>query len=124
VTPNQSNTIKSALQKHPMQITISWAAGDPEGSAFSRQLAESFLSGGAEISAFAPSVAMGQEPHGLSVSGSEREEIELLAGALTASGFGRVTTSLDARKSDGTKYFTHLQVGYREPPSLTMNNSP
>jgi hypothetical protein len=118
VTPKQSEIIRSALINAPMQITISWVAGDPEGSAFSQQLAEAFTRSGMEISAFAPMGFLGQEPHGLSISGSERSEVEALASALDEAGLGRPSVDLNARKPDGTKYFTHLQVGYRTPPTL------
>jgi hypothetical protein len=124
VTPTQSKIIRDTLQNTPMQITISWTAGDPEGSAFARRLAESFLRSGVEISAFAPMGFLGEEPHGLSISGSEQREVESLASALTGAGFGSVAVKINDRKPDGTKYFTHLQIGYRAPPSLDVRRAP
>lgn len=121
VTSKQAEALRMALQKTPIEVTVFWIAGDAEGSAFARRLAEVLLSAGSKISAFAPMGMLGQEKHGLSISGSEREECELLASALRAIGFGAVPVDINHRKPDGTKYFTNIFVGYRDPPSFPLD---
>lgn len=116
VTPDQSAKIVGALYGAHMQITVSWPAGDAESSEFARRLATTFMKAGAEISAFAPSGFLGEEPHGLSVSGSERQEVMLLGKTLALAGFAPVDLQFDAPKADGAKSYTHLLVGYRDPP--------
>ena len=123
VSASQSGIIRSRLQDTPMQITIAWVAGDPEGSAFARRLAECFQSSGLEITAFSPFGFYGKEPHGLSISGSEKKEVELLASVLTEAGFGSIGAEVNNPKPDGTKYFTHLQIGYRTAPSLDTGSA-
>jgi len=108
VTPHQAEAIRNTLKKANLQITIFWIAGDAEGSAFARRLAEALLSAGSTISGFAPTGMLGAEKHGLSISGSEKEECELLATALRAAGFGEIPIDLSQRKPDGSKFFTGL----------------
>lgn len=107
-----------------MQITISWVSGDPEGAAFARSLGNVLSNSGLEISAFAPMGFLHEEPQGLSISGSERKEIELLASVLGNAGFGAIKVRMVSRKPDGSKYFTHLLIGYRSPPSLVSVTTP
>jgi len=118
VTQNQATTIRTALQNTPMNLTISWVAGDPEGSEFAQQLGSVFAASGITLVAFAPMGYLGEEPHGVSISGSERQEIMLLSTALEKAGLGPVAVRIDAKKPDGTKYFTHLNIGYRVAPIL------
>jgi len=76
ITPQQAEILRTALRKAPMQITVSWVMGDAESSEFTRSLAESIIGSPVEITAFAPMGFMGEEPHGMSVSGSERFEVD------------------------------------------------
>ncbi|MDE2311167.1 MAG: hypothetical protein KGL01_10140 [Betaproteobacteria bacterium] len=124
VTPEQAKILQSQLKILPMQITISWVSGDPEGSAFAQSLGNALLNSGLEISAFAPMGFLGEEPHGLSISGSERREVELLASVLGNAGFGSIKVHIDNRKPDGSKYFTHLLIGYRSQPLLVRVTTP
>jgi len=118
ITPQQAKLISDSLRKTPMEITIAWISGDAEGSEFSRRLAQVILGAGSRVTAFAPFGIFGKEPHGLSISGSEREEVEALARALEAGGLKPSDIQISDRKPDGTKYFTHLFIGYREAPVI------
>jgi len=120
VSPDQLSIIRDKLHNTLIEVTISWPSGDSEASAFARSLGQALLDSGAKVSAFSPMGFLGQEPHGLSISGSEESELKSLTSALTAAGFGPVSIDVNDRKPDGTKYFTHLEVGYRTPPALDL----
>lgn len=117
LTNDKQEKILSALAGSSMQITLGWTAGDPESSYFARQFAELFIKAGSEIKTFAPFGMLGEQKYGLEISGSEENEITILAGALQSAGFD-VVVKINQRKPDGSKYFTHLFVGYRAPPAL------
>jgi len=116
--PKQAKLISDSLRNIPMEITVAWIAGDAEGSEFSRRLAQVIIGAGSQVIAFAPFGVLGKEPHGLSISGSERQEVEALARALEAGGLKPSDIKVSDRKPDGTKYFTHLFIGYREAPAI------
>jgi hypothetical protein len=119
VTPAQVAIIKSVMRRRPMEITVSWIAGDAEGSNFARRLAETFVTSGSAVSAFAPMAFLGSEPPaGIALSGSEKSEVELLADALHSAHLGNVSVSIDNPKPDGSKYYTHVLVGYRPVPMI------
>ena len=118
LSPEQQRIIGVALAKNPMQITIGWTSGDPESAMFARHLANAFIAAGSEISAFAPFGMLGEQQFGLHVSGSEENEIAVLVAALEAARLGPVSIQKSKRKPDGTKYFTHLFVGFRTAPAL------
>lgn len=122
VTPTQATVLHEALKDSSMQITISWVAGDPEGSQFAQRLGKVFVDAGVTLAAFAPMGHLGEEPHGLSVSGSEHQEVQLLSEALDKAGFGPVGVKVSARKPDGTNFVTHLEVGYRPAPVLDVRS--
>jgi hypothetical protein len=102
-----------------MEITIGWTSGDPESAYFAQYLAKMFLEAGSKISAFAPFGMLGTQLYGLNISGSERDEINLLVESLAAAGLTPSSVKIDSRKPDGTKYYTNIFVGFRTPPSLT-----
>lgn len=119
ISPAQVAAVKSVLGRMPMQITVSWVAGDAEGSYFARRLAQTFIVSGSTISSFAPMGFLGAEPPaGLALSGSERAEVELLARALHKANLMTGSVTVDKPKPDGSKYFTHVQVGYRPVPMI------
>lgn len=122
LSPEQQEIIRAGLAKGPMQITLGWTSGDPESAMYARHLANSFLAAGSEISAFAPFLLLGEEEFGLKVSGSEENEIGILVASLEAAGLGPITIRKTSRKPDGTKYTTHLFVGFRSPPTLGQPN--
>jgi len=122
LTPEQQEIIHAALAKKPMQITIGWTSGDPESAMFARHLANTFLAAGSDISAFAPFGMLGEEIFGLYISGSEENEIVVLLASLEAAHLGPITIKKSNRKPDGTKYVTHLFVGFRSPPALAQPN--
>ncbi len=124
LSPEQQKIIRAALAKTPMQITIGWTAGDAESTMFARHLANAFIAAGSEISAFAPFGMLGEQIFGLHVSGSEENEIAVLVASLEAAHLGPITIQKSNRKPDGTKYFTHLFVGFRTPPALGKPNPP
>jgi hypothetical protein len=122
LSPEQQEIIHTALAKNPTQITIGWTSGDPESAMFARHLANTYIAAGSEISAFAPFVMLGAEEFGLNVSGSEENEIVVLVASLEAAHLGPITIKKSNRKPDGTKYVTHLFVGFRSPPTLGQPN--
>lgn len=124
LSPEQRTIIRAALAKSPIQLTIGWTAGDPESAMFARDLAIAFIAAGSEISAVAPFGMLGEQLFGLHVSGSEENEIAVLVASLEAAHLGPITVKKSNRKPDGTKYVTHLFVGYRTPPALGQPNPP
>jgi hypothetical protein len=62
---------------------------------------------------------LGVQPDmGLSISGSEVAEVELLRDALTDAGLKPSKVSIEQKPSSGTNGFTELFVGPREAPSI------
>ncbi len=118
LSPAQQTSIRAALAETPMQLTIGWTAGDPESSMFARHLAIVFIAAGLEISGGGPVGMLGEELFGLHLQGSEENELAVLGATLEAAHLGPITVKKSNRKPDGTKYVTHLFVGYRTPPAL------
>ena len=119
VTSHQAEAIRNTLKKANLQVTIFWIAGDAEGSAFARRLAEALLNAGSTISAFAPMGMLGAEKHGLSISGSEKQECELLATALRAARIWRNTNRAKPAKTGWLKVFCKYLCWVSNTPSAS-----
>jgi hypothetical protein len=118
ITKIQALKIKEIIGDFRMQITISWPSGDAESAMFAKYIGAAILTAGSEISAFSPMVSLGTERFGVFITGSEQEECELLASSLRAIGVEPLEVNLSQRKVDGSKYFTNIFVGHRQPPTL------
>jgi hypothetical protein len=101
-----------------MDVAISWTTGDAEGSSFALYVARTLLNAGSHVSGFAPMLLLGEQRIGISISGSERKECEMIASAFNEAGLGPVDLSVGDPKPDGSKYILNIFIGYRAPPFL------
>lgn len=109
--------LRKTLAKKPIEFTMSWSSGDAEGAYFAQSIAQALVSSGLNLIAFSP-MGMADSQLGLHINGSEAEEITTVADALKAAGLKEVAVRVVKRKPDGSKYFTHIFVGFRTPPAI------
>jgi hypothetical protein len=77
-----------------VRLAIHWSAGDAEGSNFAQRLAEALENGGLKIMGGSPIGMLGQEIHGLLVTGHKQDEVESLSDALNDVGFGPINRQI------------------------------
>ena len=118
VSAAQFEELRDALSGNTFGVTISWTAGDPEGSYFAQRLAQAFRASGLEIRAFSPIGLLGEEQHGLNISGWNNDEIQALNKAFIAADFGRPNIQAHSNPGEGMPgSVTHIFVGYRDVPA-------
>lgn len=115
VAPSQQAAIKAALANAPFKVTITWVTGDAEGSEFARSIRDALVNAGIGIDAFSPMTFFGTEPHGITVTGSERDEVRRLTDSLRNARLGTINLKYE---NDGKKYVTNIKIGYRARPVL------
>lgn len=120
VTPDQSSKLRAVLGGKPMSIVLFWGAGDAEGSRFAHVLAAALHNAGLVVVGGSPMGQLGQERHGISVSGWKEDEVSLLAAALQETGYTQVDKSIVPPPigQDAPGQYTTIFIGYREAPKL------
>ncbi|WHO40525.1 hypothetical protein PMI04_007985 [Sphingobium sp. AP49] len=114
---SQNDEIKNIISGKSFPVTISWTAGDSEGSHFARQLGNALTDAGVSVVAFSPMALLGEEAHGLSVGSWNKTEIDTLSAAFIAAGFGKPKVKIYEKPAVGQPgSITHIFVGYRSVP--------
>ncbi len=115
VSTSQRDNIKTALAGASFDVSLTWVAGDAEGSEYAQSVGQALREAGLNIVAFSPMAYLGNEPHGLNVNGNKRSEVKALAEALRKGPLEDVTLGYAKEERE---LITHLRVGYRKRPAL------
>ena len=117
LSAEQANILVNHFNHTSLQIGIYWNASDAEASFFARKIGEALSNSKSKIAGFQPILSLGEEKHGLEVSGSDKATLEFSAKGLRAAGLDAVTTRVGG---NGPATRIDIFVGYRPPPPLVI----